>query len=182
VASGGTAETSVGTDTQLGNVWSRGTFTLHDRGHVNGFVRGGSNVTTLNGASIAGTVLKHASLNLIPLDRFQVTFPSLNPGDVSLEPPPSSSAQRVLDPGPYGNLMAKKLSLRAGVCSFASFDIEPSATLSLDTSAGPIVVPNAGLTLASTSVGHIGSFFGKDVELRPQTNVQLEAFNYPWIP
>jgi hypothetical protein len=47
---------------------------------------------------------------------------------------------------------------------------------------GTVVAPNAGITLATVSAGHIGSFFAKDIELRAQTNVTHESFNYPWVP
>jgi hypothetical protein len=47
---------------------------------------------------------------------------------------------------------------------------------------GTVVVPNTSLALATTTAGHVGSFFAKDLELRPDTNVVLEPFNYPWVP
>jgi hypothetical protein len=47
---------------------------------------------------------------------------------------------------------------------------------------GTVVAPNAGITLATVTAGHAGSFFARDIDLRPQTNVRYEPFNYPWVP
>jgi hypothetical protein len=229
IANGGTGVTTIGADTQIGSVFTKGAFTLRDRGRVNGFVRGSAGVTLMSGATVSGTVLSSAPVNVQPLAGFALEFPGVTSGDVSLEPPPNAGSVLALAPGHYGDAVAKsrtRLSIRSGVYSFSSLTIEPDAVVAVDTSAGPVfvyvrdtfrfrgrientsgpradllvasfgtgsvfleapfvgtvVAPNAGIVLATVSAGHIGSFFGKDIELRPQTNVVHEPFNYSWVP
>jgi hypothetical protein len=228
VANGGSTETNIGVEAQVGNLFSKSPVTIRDRGRVNGFARSGGAITLQAGSTVSGTRRQNSAVNIVPLSQFSLEFPQLNAGNISLEPPPSQPSSMSLEPGAYGDAMVKSratLALRSGVYSFVSLAFEPDAVASLDTRQGPIfvyvqgvfrfrgrivnqgpradvlvavfgtetvfleapfigtvVAPNAGITLATVSAGHIGSFFAKDIELRAQTNVTHESFNYPWVP
>jgi hypothetical protein len=123
----------------VGDVLSKAAVDMRDRSRVNGFITTGAALTRGNGTTVTGPSRQNALVTPLGLDAFTAEFPAATQDAVSLEP----DQQRVLAPGAYGVLSIKlraKLFLRAGLYVFKSGMIEPEATLSLDTSQGPIFI------------------------------------------
>lgn len=140
IANLGSAETNLGADTRVGNVWSVGKVVLRDRAQVAGFVRSQGTITVPPTASVVpGPVV--ASTPFTPLDStsWTVTFPTPSGGDAFLQP----NAKRTLPPGSYGAVTVQPtatLTLVAGTYFFQSMDFESSAAVSLDDKNGPISI------------------------------------------
>ena len=133
----GAAQTNVGTDTQVGNIWSVGPVVVRDRSRVSGFIRSRGAVTVAPTAAVnPGPIV--ANTSFAPLDSvsWTVRFPTPS-GDVVLQP----RATRTLAPGSYGVVTVQptaKLTLTAGTYFFQSLDFESQALVSLDDRNGPI--------------------------------------------
>jgi hypothetical protein len=157
IASGGSTTTNVGTDTQLGNLLSLGDVDLRDRTRLTGFLTTGGKLIPGNSVIIDGAIAQHAPVLPVPLTGFGADFPSSNNGNVSPEPDRSQT----LASGAYADVSIKSRStlyLTSGVYSFRSLSLEPQATLSIDTSAGPIFIyVETGFTFRGAVATRAGS-------------------------
>lgn len=163
IVSAGTATTRVGVEARFGALRSRGPVDLRDRAVASGSVVSAGNVTIGNGASAAQGIYSNKPQVLDSLSTFNVTFPTAGAA-VSLEPD-----QRLeLSPGSYGALNVKSRSaifLTAGDYFFTSFTLEPTASLVIDSSAGPVrIYVKNSLTFRGTILDALGgepqSFIG----------------------
>lgn len=164
VANAGPAETNIGVDARVGNVWSMGPVTLRNNAHVVGFVKTNQTVTSqttppdVSGGVFPGTFIRLPNLSL------QVNFPGTHQGAVNIEPP----AQRTLAPGAWGAVTVKgRLQLSAGTYTFESFDLESQATLTIDSRAGRVILHVRGGNLI---------FRGKQVSVQGRANFFLGYF------
>ncbi len=134
----GAAQTNVGTDTQVGNIWSVGPIVVRDRARVAGSIHGQHAVTVAPTASVnPGPTVANTPFTLDTVS-WTVTFPSPT-GDVILQP----NATRTLSPGSYGAVTVQptaKLTLTPGTYFFQSLDFESRASVSLDDRNGPITI------------------------------------------
>ncbi|MET0793355.1 MAG: hypothetical protein ABW061_17675 [Polyangiaceae bacterium] len=138
IANLGAAQTNLGTDTQVGNVWSVGPVVLRARARVAGSIHSQGNVTVTPTATVTGPIV--ANTPFTPLDSISwtVNFPTPT-GDVLLQP----RAKRTLAPGSFGALTVQPsatLTLTSGTYYFQSLDFESQAIVSLDDSRGPISI------------------------------------------
>jgi hypothetical protein len=176
IAAGGSAgTTTTGTDTEVGDIFSVGSVSLHDRTHVHGIVRTGGTVTPGSDVVIDGGTDPNASIALPSLASFLVTSPPPTGGNVMLEP----NQTRSLAPGSYGQVVVKSgatLNVRAGTYFFASFDLEPQGNLVLTQASGltEIHVDNSvifrGVERANAAV-----FPGLRTIFNGQSDTKLEA-------
>jgi hypothetical protein len=152
IANLGAAQTNLGTDTRVGNVWSVGAVTLRDRARVAGFVRSQRAVTIAATASVnPGPVVANTAFTPLDSISWTVTFPSPT-GNVTLQ----TRERRTLAPGSYGALTVQPtatLTLTAGTYYFQSVDFEAQAAVALDDRNGPIhlYVANSLIYRASVS-------------------------------
>lgn len=132
----GTETTRVGVEAQIGALRARGPVELRDRAYATGSIVSGANVTLGNGAGAALGIQSYKAQALDSLATFNVTFPAAGAA-ISLEPD-----QRLdVVPGSYGALNVKSRSaifLTAGDYFFTSFTLEPSASIVMDSSEGPV--------------------------------------------
>jgi len=160
IGNAGNTETNIGVSCRVGNVWSMAPVTLRDNAHVGGTVKTPQTVTSqTTPPDVTGGVFPLTFIQLPNLS-LQVTFPGSNGGDVSLEP----TDKRTLAPGAYGNLVVKGvLTLKAGTYTFETFDLESQGTLTIDSSAGRVIVHVHGGNLIfrgkQTSVSGRANFF-----------------------
>ena len=141
----GAGQTSIGTDTKVGNVWSRAPVTLGDRGQVNGFIKSNQTVTRGNNTTVTGAITQNGFLQ-IPGLGFSVTFPGTNSGPVTL----LANTQKTLTPGSYAALIVNNgatLSLSTGTYFFTSFDIESGGTISCSSGSGQVIVYVSGAVI-----------------------------------
>jgi len=124
-----------------------------------------ASVNVGNGDSV-GSITPNATLT--PLVHRNLTFSSsAPPSDVTVAP----GATANIAPGTYGRIVAKPnstLTLSAGTYLAASFDVEPNATLQLDTSSGTVeMYVQSGATWKGTTSGDptqfILTYLGSDV-------------------
>jgi hypothetical protein len=142
MANAGSAQTSLSTDVQVGNVWSRAPVTLADRGQVNGFIKTNQTVTRGNNTVVTGTITQNGFVQL-PNFGFAVTFPGTNSGAVTLQP----NTAQTLAPGSYAALLVNSgatLSLSTGTYFFTSFDIETGGKISCSSTGGQVIVYVSG--------------------------------------
>jgi hypothetical protein len=135
IANLGTATLQIGTDGHLGDIWSKGPVKIADRTVVNGTIHGAVTVTTGNGVTVKAKDNK--SFQTVT-STSSVTFPTQNAGGFNLEP----GATGALGPGAFGPVVVKsnaKLKVSTGSYLMESLDLEPQATLALNTTSGPIV-------------------------------------------
>jgi hypothetical protein len=151
VANLGSAQTNLGTDTRVGNVWSVGSVVLRDRARVEGFIRSQSGITVPPTASVTpGPVVANTAFTPLDSVSWTVTFPSPT-GDVFLGP----NARRTLQPGSFGALTVQptaRLTLTTGTYYFQSLDFEPQAVVTLDDRNGPISIYVANSVIYRASV------------------------------
>jgi hypothetical protein len=140
IANLGSAQTNLGADTRVGNVWSVGKVVLRDRAKVAGFVRSQGAVTVPPTASVVpGPIVASTAFTPLNSTSWTVTFPSPTGGNVLLQP----QAKRTIQPGSYGAVTVQPnatLTLVAGTYFFQSMDFESSAKVTLDDKNGPISV------------------------------------------
>jgi hypothetical protein len=142
-----TPGTDIGTDTILGDVWSRAPVTLRDRGRVNGSIRSNLTVTPATSPGPAGQVVTGQIVQngfvVIPNLNFTVTFPTTTT-DVILDPGvPPKPVVRAINPGAFRAVRVGPqctLQLKTGTYTFDSLDLEPSGVLSLDSKNGQILI------------------------------------------
>lgn len=182
---------TVGLDAKVSAVTAGGDVELKDRSQVSGNVLAGGNIVRSPSAVVNGTAQSHVAVGSNTFS-WTVTAPAVSSGDVSLEP----DVVRDLAPGTYGNLTVKsraKLTLHSGIYVFSSVQIEPQATLAIDSRNAPVqlyaktaftfrgAVATASLGIPQLLVGYLGSgsvfiespFVG--VFAAPAADVQLQA-------
>src|SRR6185369_6540582 len=152
IANLGAAQTNLGTDTRVGNVWSVGKIVLRDRAKVAGFARSQGTITVPPTASvIPGPVVPNTPFTPLDSTSWTVTFPSPTGGDVILQP----TQKRTIQPGSYNAVTVQpnaKLTLVAGTYFFQSMDFEASASVSLDDKNGPISIYVANTVIYRAAV------------------------------
>jgi hypothetical protein len=144
-ASGG-GTTALGTDIQVGDVWSRAPVTIADRTIVNGSVRSNLAITPATfpgpgGQNVTGQAAAN-SVIVVPALDFNVTFPTQNQGPIDLDPghPPTT---RAINPGAWGDVTVKtgcELQLKTGTYTFTSLDLETNGKISLDSKNGQVLI------------------------------------------
>ncbi len=135
----GSAQTNVGADAQVGDVWSRAAVELRDRCKANGNVRTMSTLKLDANASVTGLVTQNGALLQIPTLSLAVTFPGTNQGDKTIAP----NGTLTLAPGAYANVTVNAgatLFLSTGTYYFNNWDVEPGAKVSCSSGSGQIVV------------------------------------------
>jgi hypothetical protein len=134
----GFGSTTLGADASVGDLSGGGAVTLRDRAFVARNVQSGGTLTRHNGVIVNGTILERVPLKSSANRSWLVVF-SDSAASVTLV----SGQTRVLAPGRHGTITANagsKLTLKAGTYDINSLKLEPQSTLTLDTSAGAIVV------------------------------------------
>lgn len=129
--------TEIGVVSISGNLWSRGDVFLRNQAEVNGNLITAGSLSTQAGATVAGQTAEGAYVPSHDL-RWEVDFPA-SASNVILEP----DTVQTLSPGAYGSVDVRShsiLRLKSGVYHFESFRLEPQADLSLDQSAGQVVI------------------------------------------
>jgi hypothetical protein len=139
VANAGMGDTYLGVGVRVGNVLSLGSVFLSNNALVGGFLKTGQTLTRQAGAQVLGPVSEHAT-NIVfpPAPTVSATFPP-NAPDVNLEPGQSTT----IGAGAYGNVAIKSratLVLGSGNYTMRSLDIEPQATVRMNSAAGPVVL------------------------------------------
>ena len=132
----GTSETNVGTDANVGNVWTRPALTLRERAQVSGFLRTQAGIIPQN-MTIAGPMFSTFVPNAPSLVTWSVQAGTNSGGDVNLEP----STLQTLAPGRFGNVNVKSnslLNVRTGTYVLESLSLEPGAALVVDVAQGPV--------------------------------------------
>jgi hypothetical protein len=135
----GSAQTNVGADAQVGDVWSRAAVELRDRCKVTGNVRTMSTLKLDANASVTGVVTQNGALLQIPTLSLAVTFPGTNQGNKTLAP----NGTLTLAPGAYADVTVNAgatLFLSTGTYFFNNWDVEPNAKISCSSGSGQIVV------------------------------------------
>ncbi len=134
----GTGMTDIGADAVTGTVLAQGNVSLRSRAAVFGSVRTNGTITRQTDVKIYGAQTNLSGTNLPKLE-WNATFPAGMTTNVPLEPGQS----RNLLPGAYGSVHVSanaNLGLSAGTYYVDSLTIESGATLTVDDSAGPIIL------------------------------------------
>jgi DNA-binding protein YbaB len=137
--SSGAAETNIGVEAQVGDLWSRGPVVLRERAHVNGSLRAKGAISRQNDTLVTGTITENGFLLQIPKLSFSVTFPSTNQGTVTVAP----DQTRTLTPGAFGDVAVQSratLFLSTGTYFVNNLTVEPQAKISCTSSAGQVVI------------------------------------------
>jgi hypothetical protein len=138
----GTTGLSSDPDAKLDDIWSRGPVKLGDRVHVYGKVHAAS-VTPGSGTLIdSGT---DATAAFTPPAKISWTahFPSGTGTTVNLDP----NQTRTISAGKYSSVRiasSATLTMNAGTYYMDSLDVEPSATVKLVQTSGPVIIYVAG--------------------------------------
>jgi DNA-binding protein YbaB len=172
IVNGGTVQTNVGADDQVGDVWSRAPVILRDRAAVNGSVRSMSTVTRQSNTVVTGTVTENGFIQ-VPNLNLSVTFPGTNGGNKTVAP----NGQLDLPTGAYADVTVNAgatLFLHGGTYFFNNFDVEPGAKLSCTSQTTPITI--------YVKLGFIfrGSIIEKNSSARPK--FFLACFGTTLIP
>jgi hypothetical protein len=117
---------------------SQGSVALSSNAAVNGSIRTGGTVSEQTGVIVTGSIQQNQPVSVNSSIQIGVTFPS-GTQPITLQP----GASQTLIPGAYGNIIVNSratLSLSSGTYTMTSLDVEPQATLSLNESAGPVVI------------------------------------------
>jgi hypothetical protein len=139
VANAGATQTYLGVGAQVGNLLSLGPVFASNNALVGGFLKTGQTLTLQTGVQIAGPITQHAT-NIIfaPAPTVSATFPPNRPS-VDVEPGQSSS----ITAGAYSSVAIKSnatLTLGSGNYTMSSLDIEPQATIKINSINGPVVL------------------------------------------
>ncbi len=160
IVNAGATSTNVGTDGQVGDVWSRAAVEIKERTTVSGNMRTMSALTLRTGASVTGTTTQNGALLQIPTLGLSVTFPGTNQGDRTL---PDQNNNKTLDllPGAFRNITINSqctLFLRTGTYFFDSWTMQSDTILSCTSGSGLIVVHvRNGFTFRGKIVEKVGS-------------------------
>jgi len=146
-------DTNLGTDTLVGAITSKPSVTLGDRARVEGNVLSAGAVAPHNQTVVTGTVTQYGTPSF---DRWSWTV-DLPASSENLSLPPDRVAS--LSPGSFENITVfsrSTLRLRTGTYYFGSFDVEPQATLAIDTTRGPVVLYVRGSLIWRGSINFTG--------------------------
>lgn len=161
VVNAGTTQTNIGSQAQVGNVWSNAKVLLRSNGVVNGTVKTSQGFTAQdNPPKVTGGVFTNAFIQ-VPALSLSVTFPT-NPsgGSIILEPPNAPPPPTtVIAPGAYANVHIKSrrtLRVSKGTYTFESLQLEPESILEIDSRSGRVIIHVRGGTLFTR--GTIKSF------------------------
>lgn len=135
----GSAQTNVGADAQVGDIWSRAAVELRDRCKATGNVRTRSTLKLDANASVTGVITQNGALLQIPTLSLAVTFPGTNQGSKNVPP----NGTLTLAPGAYADVTVNAgatLFLGTGTYFFNNWDVEPNAKISCSSGSGQIVV------------------------------------------
>jgi len=135
----GSAQTNVGADAQVGDLWSRGAVELRDRCVANGNLRTMSTLQLDANAHVTGLVTQNGAFLQIPKLSLSVTFPGTNQGSKNVPP----NGTLTLAPGAYDGVTVNAgatLFLSTGTYFFNNWDVEPNAKISCSSGSGQIVV------------------------------------------
>jgi len=140
-----TAQASLGVATEVQSLWSQGNDALANNAIVHGNLITEGVVIPQQGAVVLGTKTEHGVLYPIQHLSWTIPFPTPNQGPVNLEP----TQIRTIFPGAYSGSMVKtnaRLILAgSGRYTFGgALDLEPSSTLEVDNTAGPVHIYASG--------------------------------------
>lgn len=133
----GGAQVNVGADAKLGTLRTQGAIRLRNRARVDGDVSSGGLVTKDSDVVVTGTTQQNAVVAPFNEERFSIDLDSNPSNPVSVGP----DATRTLTPGRYGALTVNSrstLRLSTGDYSFTTALIEPTTTIRIDDTAGPV--------------------------------------------
>lgn len=167
----GAGTLAIGNDTYLGALASVGNVNVADRAHATSVTTSGTE--TPGNQDIIGTISQHALLTPLVHRSFTTMAPAGTLTSVTLPPQQSGSPS----PGSYDQFVvgaSASLSLTAGNYILNSLDVEPQATVNLDTSHGAIhiYVANSWIWHAGTTKGDTSRLF---VEYLGRSAMSLEA-------
>jgi hypothetical protein len=154
VSSVGSEQTQFGVSTSVGNVWSKPSIFLQSNAVISGFLNIQGSITQQTGVSIAGPITQETITANSALTTWAVTFPTTGQ-NVQLQP----SQHTTLAPGSYGSVSAAsqaQIHLSTGTYYFTSFDFEPSAQLTIDETAGPVLLYIQSILLYKGTISHVG--------------------------
>ncbi len=131
----GNTQTQLGVDSYVGDVWTSAPLFMQERAIINGVLRTTSTVNSQNGTQIRGGTQKLTTFSPSQYLQWNVTpFPTA---------PPTTDASGSVLPGRYGTLRVQPgsaVTLHSGVYTLDGLDLESSANMQLDQSAGPVVL------------------------------------------
>jgi hypothetical protein len=145
----------------VGNITASGPVSLAALGMVGGTVRSGSTVSVDPLAVVTGGITTNvASMG----DSFgwPVSFPSTNSGDVLAVPGPSLQ----LAPGAYGTVhvpVVSNITLSVGTYYMQKLHVDPTSTVWLDTTQGPIFVYVQSSLVLQGGVAHLAGDLANDL-------------------
>ena len=148
-----TTETNLGVSAETLNLWSEANVVvLRDGAYVHGNLATEGGVNTQNNVHVTGTETVNGTLTPIQHQSWIVQFPSTNGGPVNLD----VSQVRTIPPGAYGGSTLQRnarltLSGSGRYTLDGPFDLEPSSTLDVDNTQGPIqIYASGGFTFRGT--------------------------------
>ncbi len=127
----------IGASASIGGLFSNAGVSLGAAARVNGPLKTAGALTNPSGATIKGRVSTNAPIHP---DRHLIATVTFSGGPAVAV---ASGADRRLEPGRYGAaqvLAGGTLTLSAGTYYLTSLRVAPNATLSLDESAGPVII------------------------------------------
>jgi hypothetical protein len=138
VVNTGTGTSDLGADASVGELLGGGAVSLRERSIVARNVQAGGPITQQNNVTVGGSTSARAPLKPGVNRSWLVAFAD-SASSVTL----NSGQTQTLAPGTFANVTVNaggKLTLRAGTYNIGSLKLEPQSTLTLDGSAGAIVV------------------------------------------
>jgi hypothetical protein len=148
-----TSETNLGVSAETLNLWSEANVVvLRDGAYVHGNLTTEGTVNTQNNVHVTGTETVNGTLTPIQHQSWIVQFPATNGGPVNLD----VAQVRTITPGAFGTSTVQRnavLTLAgSGRYTFDGLlDLEPSSTLNVDNSQGPVqIYASGGFTFRGT--------------------------------
>ena len=138
VGNAGSGATTVGLQSEVGNVLSVGAVTLKTGSHVHGFVRTSSSSVSRSGAIVDGPVDK-STVTAMPDLALNVAFPAATTDTIVL----TANQTRTAGPAYYDKISVAagaKLTLTPGVFFCNTFLLDPGGQIILDARTGPIFI------------------------------------------
>ena len=151
----GTTQTNIGSQAQVGNVWSNANVFLRSNGVVNGTVKTSQGFSAQNNPpNVTGGVFTNAFIQ-VPALSLSVTFPTTpSGGSIILEPanapPAPQPPPTAIPPGAYATVHIKSrrtLRVVKGTYTFNELMLEPESTLEIDSRTGRVIIHVKGGTL-----------------------------------
>jgi DNA-binding protein YbaB len=164
VVNAGTTQTNIGSQAQVGNVWSNANVFLRSNGVVNGTVKTSQGFSAQdNPPKVTGGVFANTFIQ-VPALSLSVTFPT-NPSGGSIilpapnAPPAPQPPTTVIAPGAYADVHVfsrRTLRVSKGTYTFETLQLEPQSILEIDSRLGRVIIHVHGGTLFTR--GTIKSF------------------------